>query len=54
MPTKPSPMELKAAEVARNNPNFGKDCLEAVINEVPELKQALLKEGLVEEVVNNA
>lgn len=50
MPTKPSPTELKAAEIARNNPNFGKDCLEAIINEVPELKKALLEQGLVEEV----
>lgn len=50
MPTKPTNVELGAAEAMRKNPQFGKDALEAVINEVPELRDALLERGLVEEV----
>ena len=50
MPTKPTQTELHAAEVARKNPDFGKDALEAVINEIPELRQGLLDQGLVVEV----
>lgn len=52
MPTKPSFKELNAAEAMRKNPNFGHDVLESIINETPELKQALLERGLVQEVKN--
>lgn len=53
MPTKPSAVELGAAKVMRENPNYGKDALEAILNESPEcheLKDALLEQGLLEEV----
>lgn len=50
MPTKPTTTELKAAAAMRKNPNFGKSVLEAIINETPVLKDALLKAGLVEEI----
>ncbi len=50
MPTKPSAVELGAAEAMRKNPDYAKDALEAIINETPELAEALLAEGLVEEV----
>lgn len=53
MPTKPTAAELNAAKVMRANPNFGHDVLEAVINDTPELREALLREGLVEEVKSN-
>lgn len=52
MPTKPSAVELGAAAAMRKNPNFGRDVLESIINETPELKQALLERGLVQEVKN--
>ncbi len=52
MATKPSAEELGAAEAMRQNPNYGKDVLEAIINETPELAQSLLAQGLVEEVKN--
>lgn len=52
MPTKPTATVINADKAMRENPNFGKDVLEAVINETPELKDALLKAGLVEEVAN--
>lgn len=48
MPTKPD--NLKAYEAMKKNPNFGKDALEAIINETPTLRDALLKAGLVTEV----
>lgn len=53
MPTKPTEEELGAAEAMRTNPNYGHDAIEAIINETPELRDALLREGLVEEVKNN-
>lgn len=49
MPTKPKQAELKAAEYARKNPDFAKDALRAIINETPELRDALLARGLVKE-----
>lgn len=54
MPIKPSATERGAYEAMRKNPNYGRDALEAIINETPELKEALLKAGLVEEVKPNA
>lgn len=53
MPTKPRATELAAAAVMRKNPTFAKDALEAIINETPELRDALLAQGLVEEVKAN-
>lgn len=50
MPIRPERWELGAADVMRKNPNYGKDALEAIINEVPELRDALLAQGLVKEV----
>lgn len=50
MPIKPSATERGAYEAMRKNPNYGRDALEAIINETPELKEALLKAGLVVEV----
>lgn len=50
MPTKPSAVERGAAEAMRKNPDFAKDALEAIINETPELRDALLAKGLVKEV----
>lgn len=50
MPVKPTPSEINAAKAMRANPNFGHDVVEAIVNETPELKEALLREGLVEEV----
>ena len=52
MPTKPSAAEVGAYEAMRKNPNFGRDALEAIINETPELAEGLLRAGLVEEVKN--
>lgn len=46
MPTKPSAEVLNAAKVKLNP----KEVLEVVINETPELRDDLLKAGLVEEV----
>lgn len=50
MPTKPSAVERGAAKAMEENPDFAKDALEAIINETPELRSALLARGLVEEV----
>ena len=50
MPTKPNATVLGAMSAMEKNPDFGKDALEAIINETPELSEALLKAGLVEEV----
>lgn len=52
MPTKPTPAEIGAAKVLDQNPNFGHDALEAIINDVPELREALLDKGLVKEAAN--
>lgn len=52
MPTKPSTYEINAYQTMRSNPNFAKDAMEAIINETPQLAQALLDAGLVEEVKN--
>lgn len=52
MPSKPTPTVINADKTMKSNPQFGKDTLEAVINDVPELRDALLKAGLVEEVKN--
>lgn len=52
MPTKPSAVELGAHKAMQQNPNFAKDVLRAIINETPELSDALLKAGLVKEVEN--
>lgn len=50
MPTKPTAAEIGAAEAMRKDPDFAKHALEAIINETPVLRDALLKAGLVEEV----
>lgn len=50
MPTKPTAAEIGAAEAMRKDPDFAKHALEAIINETPTLRDALLKAGLVEEV----
>lgn len=50
MPTKPTEYEVNAAKVFANDPEFAKHAMEAVINETPELRDALLARGLVEEV----
>lgn len=52
MAIKPTAAELGAAKAMESNPNFGKDCLEAIINETPQLRDALVAEGLVEEIKN--
>lgn len=52
MPVKPTANEINAYKNMRDNPHFGKDMLEAIINGTPELKDALLSAGLVEEVKN--
>lgn len=46
VPTKPAAEVLNAAKVKLNP----KEVLEVVINETPELREDLLKAGLVEEV----
>ncbi len=50
MPTKPSPIEIGAQKAMEENPSYGHDCLEAIINDNPDLAKALLDRGLVEEV----
>ena len=49
MPTKPSKETVAAYEVASKDPDFARKTLEAIINETPELRDALLEHGLVEE-----
>lgn len=50
MPTKPDKTTMNAAKVMRDNPNFSRDAVLAIINETPLLKEELLKAGLVKEV----
>ena len=50
MPIKPDMQTRGAAKAVAENSNFSRDALEAIINETPELRDALLREGLVEEV----
>ena len=50
MPTRPTPTEIGAANAMRKDPQFDKHAMEAIINETPTLRDALLKAGLVEEV----
>lgn len=54
MPIKPSAVEVGAYEAMKKNPKYGKDAMEAIINETPMLKDALLAAGLVEEVKDRA
>lgn len=49
MPTKPSNAEIMADAVMKSNPDFARQTVEAIINETPELKKALLDAGLVKE-----
>lgn len=50
MPTKPSQYEINALKAMAKDPDFAKHAIEAVINETPQLAQALIEAGLVEEV----
>lgn len=54
MPTKPDSEVMQAYDKFKNDPHFSHDTLEAVINDNPMLRQALINKGLVEEVVVNA
>lgn len=54
MPTKPNSEVMHAYDKFKNDPNFSHDTLEAIINDNPMLRQALINKGLVEEVVVNA
>ncbi len=50
MPTKPDKETLDAANTMKNDPDFAKSVLTAIINETPQLRDALVREGLVKEV----
>lgn len=50
MPTKPSTTIINASKVMKENPNFAKDVVRAIINETPALREELLKAGIVKEV----
>ena len=50
MPTKPNPEVMQAYDKFKNDPKFSHDVVEAVINDNPTLRQALIDAGLVEEV----
>lgn len=54
MPTKPNPEVLHAYDKFKNDPEFSHDTLEAIINDNPMLRQALINKGLVKEVVVDA
>lgn len=54
MPTKPNPEVLHAYDKFKDDPKFSHNVLEAIINDNPMLRQALINKGLVEEVVVNA
>ncbi len=54
MPTKPNPEVLHAYDKFKNDPKFSHDTLEAIINDNPMLRQALINKGLVTEVAANA
>lgn len=49
MPKKPDAQTLGAYDAMRNNPDFGKDVLRTIIAETPELRNAMVENGLVEE-----
>lgn len=42
-----------AYQVMQENPNFGHDAVEAIINDCPDLAQALVNAGLAEEVTES-
>lgn len=50
MPTKPNPEVLHAYDKFKDDPKFSHDTLEAIINDNPMLRQALINKGLVKEV----
>ena len=50
MPIKPDQSVIAAYDTARKDPQFAKHAMEAIINETPELRDALIEKGLVEEV----
>lgn len=52
MSKKPDTSVINAERARKANPNFGKDVLTALINETPELRDELLRRGLVKEVPN--
>lgn len=52
MPIKPDEITLGAKKAMEQNPDYGKDVLRVVINETPELRAALLEQGLIKEVDN--
>lgn len=54
MPTKPNPEVLHAYDKFKGDPKFSHNVLEAIINDNPMLRQALINKGLVKEVVINA
>ena len=54
MPTKPSTEVMHAYDKFKNDPKFSHDTLEAIINDNPMLRQALIDNGLVSEVVVDA
>lgn len=54
MPTKPTPEVMQAFDKFKDDPKFSHDTLEAIINDNPMLRQALIDKGLVKEVVVNA
>lgn len=54
MPTKPNSEVMQAYDNFKNDPHFSHDTLEAIINDNPMLRQALINKNLVEEVVIDA
>lgn len=54
MPTKPDPEVMQAYDKFKSDPHFSHDTLEAIINDNPMLRQALIGKGLVEEVAVDA
>lgn len=50
MPRKPSESEIKAYERFQKDPDFARKTVEAIVNEIPELAEKLVAEGLAEEV----
>lgn len=54
MPTKPNSEVMHAYDKFKNDPHFSHDVLEAIINDNPMLRQALINKGLVKEVAVNA
>lgn len=50
MPRKPTESEIKAWERFEKDPDFARKTVEAIINDVPDLAQKLVEDGICEEV----